>query len=270
MSSLIPSMNAPLIRGSGPALLLAHGAGSDVQDSYGPLIDDLAEYRTVIGPDYPGSGSTPLPGRPLTLDELADHITENAVQHGVETFAISGFSMGCSVALRAATRHPERVTALILSAGFAHPNPRLRLAVDTWRALGRNLPESRELAAYLSLMVGGPEWLDERSTDEIEEQLALFAGGLPPGTDAQLALFDDIDVRPDLARIAVPTLVVSPLRDLLITPLHSRELANGIPGARLVTMDCGHAIAAEEPAAWAALIRDFLTSVVETPGRVRG
>ncbi|GGT19364.1 alpha/beta fold hydrolase [Streptomyces purpureus] len=263
-------MNAPLLRGTGPELLLAHGAGSDVQDSYGPLIDDLTEYRTVIGPDYPGSGSTPLPGRPLTLDELADHIVESAVRHGADTFAISGFSMGCSVAVRAAVRHPERVTALILSAGFAHPNPRLRLAVETWRALGRHLPESRELAAYLSLMVGGPEWLDERSTDEIEEQLTLFAGGLPPGADAQLALFEHIDVRPDLARIAVPTLVVSPLRDLLITPLHSRELADGIPGARLAALDCGHAIAAEEPAAWAALIRDFLTSVEETPGRVRG
>jgi len=142
--------------------------------------------------------------------------------------------------------------------------------VDTWRALGRHLPESRELAAYLSLMVGGPEWLDERSADEIEEQLTLFADGLPPGADAQLALFDHIDVRLDLARIAVPTLVVSPLRDLLITPLRSRELADGIPGARLATLECGHAIAAEEPAAWAALIQDFLTSVEETPDRVRG
>ncbi len=266
----MPSVNAPLLQGDGPALLLAHGAGSDVQDSFGPLIDDLAEYRTVIGPDYPGSGNTPLSGRPLTLDELADHITESAVRHGAEKYAISGFSMGCSVAVRAAARHPERVTALILSAGFAHPNPRLRLVVDTWRALGRNLPRSRELAAYLALMVGGPEWLDERSTEEIEEQLTLFAGALPPGTDAQLALFDHIDVRADLARISVPTLVVSPLRDLLVTPLHSRELADGIPGARLAALDCGHAIAAEEPAAWAALIRDFLTSGEEAPGRVRG
>jgi len=78
--------------------------------------------------------------------------------------------------------------------------------VDTWRALGRHLPESRELAAFLFLMVGGPEWLDERSVDDIEEQLTRFADGLPPGADAQLSLFDHIDVRLDLARIAVPTL----------------------------------------------------------------
>ncbi|MER6214345.1 hypothetical protein ABT213_09810 [Streptomyces sp. NPDC001674] len=48
---------------------------------------------------------------------------------------------------------------------------------------------------------------------------------MPPGTDAQLALFDEIDIRADLARIDVPVLVVSPSGDLLITPIHSRELA---------------------------------------------
>ncbi len=84
---------------------------------------------------------------------------------------------------------------------------------------------------------------------------------MPPGTDAQLALFDELDVRADLARIDVPVLVVSPSGDLLITPIHSRELAEGIPGARLATLDCGHAIAAELPAEWAALINGFLSSV---------
>ncbi|MEU4352914.1 alpha/beta hydrolase [Streptomyces sp. NPDC023838] len=79
--------------------------------------------------------------------------------------------------------------------------------------------------------------------------------------DAQLALFGDIDVRADLARIAVPVLVVSPLGDLLITPVHSRELAEGIPGARLATLDCGHANASKGPAEWAELITKFLAAV---------
>src|SRR4051812_24391772 len=97
--------------------------------------------------------------------------------------------------------------------------------------------------------------------EENAEQVELFSAGMLPGTDAQLALFDDIDVRADLARIAVPVLVVSPLGDLLITPVHSLELAEGIPGARLATLDCGHAIAAERPAEWAELITKFLAAV---------
>ncbi|MFE2523792.1 alpha/beta fold hydrolase [Streptomyces sp. NPDC059382] len=269
MTSRLTSGKSVLVHGRGPGLLLAHGAGSDTEDSYGPILEKLAGRRTVIGPDYPGSGDTPLPDGPLSLDRLADHIVESAVQCGVHSFAISGFSMGSAVAVRAAVRHPERVTALVLSAGFAHPNARLRLVVDTWRKLGAPDQDDRVLAGYLSLVVGGTDWLDERSAEEIEEQLALFAAGMPPGTDAQLALFDDIDVRDDLARLAVPVLVVSPTGDLLITPVHSRELAESIPGARLVTLDCGHAIAAERPDEWAELIDAFLAETEGTAAHGR-
>ncbi|MER5216268.1 alpha/beta fold hydrolase [Streptomyces sp. NPDC002838] len=251
------SSPAPLVVGSGSAVVLAHGAGSDVRDSYGPVLDELARRHTVIGPDYPGSGDTPLPDAPLSLDALADHVVAAGIRAGAATFAVSGFSMGTTVAVRAAVRHPERVTALVLSSGFARPNARLRLVIDVWRALGRT-DDSRTLAAYLSLVVGGASWLDERTPEELEEQLALFAADLPPGTDRQLALFNTIDVTTDLSAIKVPTLVVSPLEDVLTTPAHSRELADGIPGAELATLDCGHAIAAEQPARWAALIMDFL------------
>ncbi|MFJ8015658.1 alpha/beta fold hydrolase [Streptomyces sp. NPDC096339] len=261
MTTPLPSRKSVIVSGSGPGLLLAHGAGSDVEDSFGPILESLAAHRTVVGPDYQGSGINPLPDRPLTLDGLADHIVESAVQSGVHSFAISGFSMGAAVAVRAAVRHPERVTALVLSAGFARPNARLDLVIGTWRALGAPGGDGRVLASYLSLMVGGTRWLDERSHEEIGEQVELFSAGMPPGADAQLALFDDIDVRGDLARIAVPTLVVSPLGDLLVTPVHSRELVDGIRGARLATLDCGHAIAAERPAEWAELITGFLAGV---------
>ncbi|MEU3712879.1 alpha/beta fold hydrolase [Streptomyces catenulae] len=252
---------APLKVGKGPGLLLAHGAGSDIQDSYGPVIDRIAESNTVIGPDYPGSGNTRLPEEALTLDGLADYLVASAVRAGVDSFALSGFSMGTAIAVRAATRHPERVTALILSSGFAFPNPRLRLVIETWRSLGKRPEEARILAAYLSLVVGGAEWLDGRSPDEVEEQLALFAAGMPPGTDEQLAVFDHIDVREDLGRIAVPTLVISPTGDLITTPAHSRQLVDGIPGAELLTLDCGHAIATERPDEWAAAITEFLAGV---------
>src|SRR5688500_15310700 len=100
-----------------PALLLAHGAGGTVRANFSPLIPQLSRKRKVHAVDFPGSGTTPRATAPLELDDLADRLV--AAADGEERFAIIGFSMGCAVAMRAAQRHPERVTALVLTAGFA-------------------------------------------------------------------------------------------------------------------------------------------------------
>ncbi|WP_246018944.1 alpha/beta fold hydrolase [Saccharothrix australiensis] len=246
----------PLVTGSGPALVLAHGAGSDLDDSFGPVIDRLARAHRVIGADYPGSGANPR--APLTLDGLADHVVAAADAAGADRFALLGFSMGTAVAVRAATRHPDRVTALVLSAGLAHPDARLRLAVDVWRALA---DRPRTLAAYLTLVVNSPDWVASRPPAALAAQLTSFAATAPPGVDDQLALLRDVDVRADLPSITAPTLVVAARADVLVRPAHSARLAAGIPGATLVTLDCGHAIAAEDPDGWATAVTRFLAGL---------
>lgn len=50
---------ARTVRGSGPGLVLAHGAGGAIAANYGPILDTLAATRTVVGVDLPGSGETP-------------------------------------------------------------------------------------------------------------------------------------------------------------------------------------------------------------------
>lgn len=60
--------------GSGPGLLLAHGAGSSLAGTYGPVLEALAARHTVVGVDYPGSGDTPRSTTPLSVDDLADQL----------------------------------------------------------------------------------------------------------------------------------------------------------------------------------------------------
>ncbi|MGW5648588.1 alpha/beta fold hydrolase [Saccharopolyspora sp. NPDC003752] len=245
------------VRGRGPGLLLAHGAGSDIQDSFGPLIERLAEEHTVVAPDFPGSGNTPRARTPLTIDGLADALMRSADRAGLSTFAVLGFSTGSPVAVRIASRYPDRVRALVLSAGFAYPNPQLRLAVRIWRELGRTA-DQRTLASYLAMVVFGRSWLDERTEDEIAELVAEFAENLPPGMDDHLDLLERVDVRADLAEISAPALVISAAEDKLISAANARELLAGIAGSQAVELPCGHAMAAESPAEWATAITDFL------------
>ena len=77
----------------------------------------------------------------------------------------------------------------------------------------------------------------------------------------QTAIIGRADSRPDLARIACPTLVVVGDGDELIAPENSVEIAGGIPGARLVTIaECGHLSTLERPAQVTAALAEWLQS----------
>ncbi|MFF9091228.1 alpha/beta fold hydrolase [Streptomyces sp. NPDC014991] len=247
-----------IVRGTGPGLLLAHGAGGGIDANYGPIMDTLTAEHTVIGPDYPGSGRTERSEEPLTLDGLADELVATAVEEGMNTFAIAGYSLGSPVAIRAATRHPDRVTALVLTAGFAHPNPRFLLAAKLWRDLLR-AGDLEQLAAYVSLIGLSAPALEAIGQDDLDTALRTTAATIPPGTPEHIDLIiDHVDVRADLATLTVPTLVISTTLDQLVTPQHHRQLADAIPGARYAEVAAGHLPFVEQPAEWGVLIRDFL------------
>ncbi|MDQ0376977.1 alpha/beta fold hydrolase [Amycolatopsis thermophila] len=249
---------AHVVRGSGPGLLLAHGAGGGIEANYGPILDDLARTHTVVGPDYPGSGATPRSDRPLDLDSLADSLVATAVSAGVDRFTILGYSLGTAVAVRAATRHPERVTGLVLTAGFAHPTNQMRLAVDVWRALLDQ--ENQELLAkYLTFAATGGRFLNSLSPADLDAAV----GGLvvPPGTPDQVDLVAAVDTRAELARIAVPALVIGTRQDVLVPAEVQRALADGIPGAEYVEIESGHLMQIEARDDWLAHIQKFLSRI---------
>ncbi|WP_204250165.1 alpha/beta fold hydrolase [Mycolicibacterium goodii] len=132
---------ATQIRGSGPGLLLSHGGGGGIDLNFGPILPVLADHFTVVGPDFPGSGTTPRSTSPLTLDGLADGLVASANSAGLDRFSLVGYSMGTSVAIRTAARHPDRVDKMVLIAGFARPDSYLRLALDLWEEMLASRPE---------------------------------------------------------------------------------------------------------------------------------
>ncbi|KAB2344761.1 alpha/beta fold hydrolase [Actinomadura rudentiformis] len=256
---------ARTVQGSGPGLALAHGAGGGIAANYGPILDALAAEHTVVGVDYPGTGETPRAATPFELDELADELVDAAVAEGLETFAISGYSLGTAVAVRAATRHPERVTALVLTAPFARPDTHFRLAASIWSKLHAS-GDHTLLAEFLLLLANSPAALDSIPAADLAGVVHATAGSLPPGTPEHTEILPRVDVRADLARISVPTLVISTTRDRLVPPSLHREVAAQITGARLAELDTGHLPFAERPESWAKLITDFIAGAA---GRAR-
>ncbi|MEV6682296.1 alpha/beta fold hydrolase [Streptomyces erythrochromogenes] len=242
----------------GPGLLLAHGGGGSVEANFGTVLDELAAHFSVVGADYPGAGATPRAEEPLRLDDLADQLVAAADAEGLRRFAVLGYSLGGNVAVRIATRYPERVTALVLTATFARVDNRLELAGGLWKALADR--DEPELAASLLVPLAlNPAVLDALSPQEVRQLVRDTALSLAPGQADHVALLHGADLRAEVAALDVPALVVATTQDLLVPAGLQRELAHTLPGARLAELPTGHLPFAERPAEWAALVTDFLS-----------
>jgi len=244
------------VHGTGPALVLAHGAGGSAEANWGGVIAPLAETCTVVSVDFPGAGATPPAAGPLMLDRLADQLVDAATEAAGPSFALVGFSLSCAVAVRAAVRHPQRIRALVLIGGFAHADAHLRLVADLWEDL-LDLP-ARTVGRFLTLVALSPAARGLLTEQARDEQAELAGAALAPGTRAHLDLLRRVDVRADLPRVGVRTLVVGLGADDVVLPSNQRALRDAIPGAEYAELDSGHLAMAERPDELVATLRGFL------------
>ncbi|MEU6768088.1 alpha/beta fold hydrolase [Streptomyces sp. NPDC046853] len=250
-----------LVQGRGPALLLAHGAGGGIAGNFGLVLDDLARDHTLVGPHYPGAGGSAVATGPLDLDDLADRLVRAAVAAGQHSFAVLGESLGSAVAIRIATRHPDRVRALVLTAGFATADPVLALATQLIKSLA-SAGQWEDVARFALLSCMSPADLAVAEPAALDEPAAQTLAAMPPGMLDHFDLVSRVDVRADLAKVSAPTLVVAPTGDRLVLPESSYRLAAGIPGAHLVELPgAAHVLNPADRATWLRHVRDFLAAL---------
>ena len=112
--------------GQGQPLVLLHGAFSAIGTSFGKLLPELAASRQVIAFELQAHGRTADIDRPLTIEGMADDVAAALEKLEVEKADIFGYSLGGSVALHLAIRHPEKLRKLVLCSvsytlGGIHP-----------------------------------------------------------------------------------------------------------------------------------------------------
>lgn len=89
--------------GNGQPLLLIHGLGGSWK-SWMPVLEKLAAHREVIAIDLPGHGKTPPLEGPVTVDALADAVTDFIQRNGLTGIDTVGSSMGARLVLELARR----------------------------------------------------------------------------------------------------------------------------------------------------------------------
>jgi pimeloyl-ACP methyl ester carboxylesterase len=249
------------VRGSGPGLLLIHGTSSTGIGSWGTVVDALALGHTVVLPNLPGSGNSPLPDGPLDPDTVADQIVAAGLAAGLDQFALAGVSLGAPVAIRVTSRYPDRVTRLAALVGHANPRPSLRLRLELWSALfdtDCGPDDEATTDQLLTLLTFSDRHLSDLTEDQLG-QLQLLGGVDPaPGVAAQLAFAKRLDVRADAAKLQAPTLVLAGTANGFHDPTDFGELVNAMPGARLVEIDGGDGALLEQPDRVLPVLTDFL------------
>jgi pimeloyl-ACP methyl ester carboxylesterase len=102
------------VHGAGKPLILLHGGVTP--DCFGSNLAELARDRQVIAVHLQGHGRTPDTDRPLRTESLGDDVAALIRHLDLGKADVMGYSLGASVALQTAIRHPDVVDRLVLVA----------------------------------------------------------------------------------------------------------------------------------------------------------
>jgi 3-oxoadipate enol-lactonase len=247
--------------GTGGPLLLVTGLGYAIW-CWEPQLPAFAAERAVVAVDNRGTGRSPKPPGPYSIEEMADDLAAVLDRLGIERTAVLGHSLGGYLAQELALRHPERVDALVLvgtAPGGPANVPVPRATLGEWLASAQLPPAEFARATMPSSFAAG--WTDAHPA-AYEHFLAIrLEHPTPP--EAWRAQFDAARawtaVAHPLERIDVPALVVHGDGDRVVPVENGRELARRIPGAELHELPGrGHVPNLEEPAQFNELVLDFL------------
>jgi len=245
--------------GAGAPVLLVMGLGMNAT-GWWRTVPVLAERFRVLAFDNRGVGRSARPPGPYSMEHLAADAVAVLDAAGEASAHVYGISLGGMIAQEVALRHPDRVRGLALGA-TTPGGPRAVPASDATLAFFRRRGEmTAEEAVWASVPYNyGPRTRaehGERIAQDIVQRLRYPIE--PEPYKAQLAAAMGHDTHERLGDIAAPTIVVHGERDVMVPPGNGQLLAEGIPGAELVTdPEAGHLYFTDAPALDRA-VRDFL------------
>jgi 3-oxoadipate enol-lactonase len=241
--------------GQGPPLFLLHSLLSD-RASFDAIAPNLSQSFRVIVPELPGFGRSPAVNGGLA--DIADRMAE-AVRDAAfgEDAIVLGNGYGGFIALQMAIRHPGIASRLILAdsgAAFSEPG---REAFRNMAAASK----AKGLSAISDVAMRrlfAPEF-QEQNPELMRDRREAFLKTDPEVFRAACAQLAELDLRPELAKVNVPVLVVVGEHDEATPPPMSKELAALLPDARLrIIPGCAHVPQLQSPKLFLKAISDFL------------
>lgn len=259
------------VEGSGPPVLLIHSHFYTMR-MWQPWVDVLAEDFTVVRYDLTSHGLTgPDPsedysrkrGMDLALG-LLDHL-------GIERTHLVGSSTGGGIAWYLAARHPERVSSLVLINAPGMPrvtNKYMETPLPDWFGTVLYLLPESLFRPFLEAPVIDKSLITDEAVREFHQMYRREGNRM--AEFHRLRAWERGDIRPDLARIESPTLILwgedNPQLPVEHVGQYEEALVNAAEVSSIIYPDTGHVIPLERPQQSAADVHRFMQEIVdETP-----
>ena len=253
--------------GAGPPLLFVHGwAMSGRVWRY--QREALAAEHRVITFDLRGHGASTVPDEGPTIDDFAADLATLLTRLDLHGVTLVAWSMGVSATLRAFPAVRERLARLVLVGGtprftggdgFPHglPSEEARgMALRLRREYGRTMEE------FFRGMFATGEVGEQQYRQIVQD---IVKGGTLPDSRTTLRSLESLataDLRPLLAAVDRPVLLIHGSEDRICLPGASRYMAERIPGARLELLPgLGHAPFLSRQELFNRLLREFIQSL---------
>jgi pimeloyl-ACP methyl ester carboxylesterase len=253
-----------------PKLLLLHGFPT-TSHMFRDLIPLLSDRLHIVAPDLPGFGRSDAPRGGCTFDRIAEIIDRFTEVVGFDRYAVYIFDYGAPTGLRLATKHPDRITAIVSQNGNAYEEG----LSDGWAPIRAywETPSQANREALRTFLK--PETTLWQYTHGVPDAALVSPDGYSldnyylarPGADeVQLDLLGDYKTNVALYprfqeyfRKHKPRLLaIWGKNDPFFLPAGAEAFKRDIPGAVIRFLDTGHFALETHAVDVAAAVRDFL------------
>jgi len=252
--------------GTGPLLLLLHGAGGATQ-SFRHLVPLLTPSYRVVTLDLPGQGFTRLGAQARCgLEAMSEDIAALCKQEGWQPHAIMGHSAGAAIAFDLAPRL-GRPAPLVIGVNAALSNfkgvagvlfPLMAKALAMMPGVAGLFTASNSNPRSVQRLIDGTG--SRLTPDDLRHYGALVSDR--GHVNATLQMMAQWDLEPLLRRLpqsGLRGLLIAATADRAVPAAVSRDMAPQVPGLDYAELpDLGHLAHEEAPQAVAALILDYL------------
>jgi pimeloyl-ACP methyl ester carboxylesterase len=251
------------VHGDGPPLVLVMGIGYDSSLWTLHQVPELSTRFRVVLLDNRDAGRSSRADHVYTIADMADDVAGLLDALDIQSTHLLGLSMGSMIGMEFALRHADRLDRLVLAGPGAAPARSAIDPISVWNWVKTNDPSGEVFGAQQFTWLFSPTFL--RNHQAVHDTIALLASNpntiQPDAYDRQARAYLEFDALDRLGGITAPTLVIVGEQDLLTPPWAAREVAGGIPGARLeiVTGDgSSHVLPLERPDDFNQLVIGFL------------